>query len=309
MRAITWIVHVISGLSAIIVIGGIFGGIERFSGFVIAALALDHWYPPVMEATPDQITLASRITFALALVIFALYAAAAVGRLFSHSSGITQFFDDIAEMIGDVIRSLFRRPAITRGQRKAIERTADLYDDEGRFGVTIGAEAEITREDLPELIKSIADEERNNPTHEFGQGRNYAEDFSRAAAIEISQTTDYPAVEVPGLDPRQTRTAVRWLADRDIYLDIRYNLAFAYDGAIKPELLGLTIDTLNAAEKSVRAIPSGNPKWVLSRRKDFETCAEALSVARGYHHDDAIPESKDRIIDWALDAVKNGTEQ
>lgn len=309
IRPIAVMVEIVFALSFVAVAGSILAGSAGFGRFVTTALALDHWYPPVMSATPDQLNLAYQIAFALALVIFILCALVWVLTWVAEKSvnGYNSIADGFTDLIEDIFHTVRRRPAITRAERKALDRVASRYDDQGRFGRGMEAEPEITPDDLPTLLARIADEERQ---YAFYDGYvDYTEKFTREAIIEISEGTDHPALSAPYLRGRQTKTALDWLASRGIYTDLSLGLAFIPRGTFDPALSTHVIATLNAAQDSVLAVPAGTAEWVLRKRSEFETQADALSVARGYYHDDEIPETKDEIIRWALAVVEEGVGQ
>lgn len=309
IRPMSVLVEIVLALSCAVILGSIFVGHERFGGFIVTALALDHWYPPVMGATAAQLSFAYQAVFSLALIVFSFCALVWFLAWFAERSvnGYSGITGGITDLIEDAIRIAFHRPSISRAERKALERVADRYDDQGRFGANMEAEPEITPDDLPALLARIADEERERP---LGPDRvDYAHKFAREAVLEIAEGTDYPALDVPYLMDRQRKTAIEWLAGRDIYVDLELGLAFIPRGAVDPALFTHAIATLNAAQDSVLAVPSGTAEWVLRKRDEFETQADALSVARGYYHDDEIPEVRDEIIRWALAVVEEGVGQ
>lgn len=309
IRPIAVVVEIIFALSFIVIFGSILAGHERFGGFIVTALALDHWYPPVMSATPDQLNFAYQAVFSLALAVFTFCALVwfLVWIAAKSVNGYSGIADGFADLIEDIFHLVRRRPAITRAERKALDRVASRYDDQGRFGRGMEAEPEITPDDLPTLLARIADEERQ---YAFYDGYiDYTEKFTREAIREIAEGTNYPALNAPYLRGRQTKTALDWLASRGIYTDLSLGLAFIPRGTFDPALFTHVIATLNAAQDSVLAVPAGTAEWVLRKRSEFETQADALSVARGYYHDDEIPETKDEIICWALAVVEEGVGQ
>src|SRR5699024_10282625 len=129
-RPIGVIVDIVFALSVIILIGSVIAGTERFGGFVVTALALDHWYPPVMSATPDQIRLAAQVALSASLVVFTFRALTWLALVFARSpstaaSGIS---DQIVDLISDILHVVVLRQFINRAKKKALQRVCDLYD-------------------------------------------------------------------------------------------------------------------------------------------------------------------------------------
>lgn len=308
-RPIGVIVDIVFALSVIILIGSVIAGTERFGGFVVTALALDHWYPPVMSATPDQISLAAQVALSASLVVFTFRALTWLALVFARrpSTAASGISDQIVDLISDILHVVFHRQFINRAKKKALQRVSDLYDDQGRFGAQRSPDPAIGVDDLPALLQSIADTEMK--ISPLDGDFDYTERFTREAVVDIAKDTDHPALAIPHIHARQTKAAIRWLSDMDIYIDLKLGLTFIRRGSIDPALLPHALATLNAAQDSVLAVPTGTAEWVLRQRQNLEAQADALSVARGYYHDDEIPETKDEIVRWALAVVEEGADQ
>lgn len=276
-------------------------------------LALDHWYPPYIEATDAQmqtvfssITLIASIWMAFYLVVMMTTKVATLfneENLFRKAVGETLHYAAFIPFMG------VRRKIAAKGAQKALlpwfssPITEELIES-----------SSLSLDELPEACSWSA---AKITTDQVIDSR---EELVRFTAIDVLQSRLVPdgyrviandmwsrkASHQPGL--------VQFTKAQSIGVDSFLGVMVHPDEVIDHRLVLPAIQCIDAAEQltaSFRPVQISGPinfQRVSELHDRFDEACSILSVVRQYLHHDEIPEEKEQISAWAMSVVSEAED-